>query len=90
MHGELAASAGLLQVAAEAGRAAGGQVVHADLLERPAGARNVWMYRAISPVPKNPARTGRSRSWLSALAAAAASAAVRVALMIELSRQANG
>jgi hypothetical protein len=48
------------------------------------------MYRAISPVPKNPARTGRSRSWLSALAAAAASAAVRVALMIELSRQANG
>ena len=52
------------------------------------------MYRAIRPVPKNPMRTGRppppSRSRLSQSAASAADAAVRVALMIELSRQANG
>ena len=48
------------------------------------------MYRAISPVPKNPARAGRGRLRLSQSAAAAADAAVLVALMTELSRQANG
>jgi hypothetical protein len=48
------------------------------------------MYRAIKPVPTNPIRRGRSRPRLSQSAPAAADAAVRVALMIELSRQANG
>ena len=63
MHGDPAAGAGLLQVATETGRAAGGQVVHAvSSNDQPVPARNVWMYRAISPVPKNPARTGRSRA----------------------------
>src|SRR5271169_5935030 len=37
VHGDLAGRARLLQVAAEASRAVGGQVVHADLAERPAG-----------------------------------------------------
>src|SRR4029077_14369192 len=36
VHGDPAGRAGALQVAAEAGRAVGGQVVHADLVERPA------------------------------------------------------
>ena len=53
------------------------------------------MYRAIRPVPKNPTRAGRgpprpSRLAQSQSAASAADAAVLVALMIELSRQANG
>lgn len=48
------------------------------------------MYRAIRPAPKKPTRNGRGRSRVSRSAAAAADAAVRVALMIELSRQANG
>ncbi len=38
----------------------------------------------------NPTRVGRGRPRLSQSAASAADAAVRVALMIELSRQANG
>ena len=38
VHGDPAGDARLLQVTAEAGRAVGGQVVHADLVERPAGA----------------------------------------------------
>lgn len=48
------------------------------------------MYRAIRPVPKNPTRVGRGRSRLSRSAAEAAEAAVLLALMIELSRHANG
>ncbi len=48
------------------------------------------MYRAIRPVPKNPTRRGRLRVRLSQSAASAAEAAVLVALMTELSRQANG
>lgn len=44
----------------------------------------------MSPVPTNPTRVGRARPWLSLVAASAAEAAVREALMIELSRQANG
>ena len=48
------------------------------------------MYRAIRPTPRNPTRLGRGRPRLSRSAASAAEAAVRVALTIELSRQANG
>jgi hypothetical protein len=50
----------------------------------------VWMKRAIRPTPKNPTRLGRGWPRLSQSAANAADAAVLVALMIELSRQANG
>lgn len=58
--------------------------------DQPVRARKVWMYRAIRPVPQKPTRAGRGRSRLSQSAASAADAAVRVALMMELSRQANG
>jgi hypothetical protein len=44
----------------------------------------------MSPVPKKPIRVGRGRPRESRSAASAAEAAVRVALMIEASRQANG
>ena len=37
VHRDPGDGARLLQVTAEAGRAVGGQVVHADLVERPAG-----------------------------------------------------
>lgn len=48
------------------------------------------MNRAIRPVPKKPIRRGRSRPSVSRSAASAAEAAVRAALMMELSRQASG
>ena len=44
----------------------------------------------MSPAPTNPTRVGRPRVRVSASAASAADAAVRVALMIELSSTANG
>src|SRR3954466_6303241 len=44
----------------------------------------------MSPAPTNPARRGRGRPRLSRSAASTADAAVLVALMIELSRHANG
>ena len=82
----------LLQVAAEAGRAVGGQVVHADLVERPAGAGQEGV--DVAGDQARPRRTrrasGAAGSRLSQSAANAADAAVLVALMIELSRQANG
>ena len=53
-------------------------------------ARKVCTYRAIRPTPTNPTRAGRDRERVSQSAAAAADAAVRVALMTELSRQAKG
>ena len=92
VHGDPAGGAGPLQIAAEAGRAVGGQVVHADLVERPAGAGQERVdvagdqAHAEEPDPGSGARRPR----LSQSAASAADAAVRVALMIELSRQANG
>ncbi len=86
------AGAGPLQVAAEAGRAVGGQVVHADLVERPAGAGQEGVDVAGDQARSRRTRraSGRGRPRLSRSAASAAEAAVRVALMIELSRQANG
>jgi hypothetical protein len=44
----------------------------------------------MSPVPTKPTRVGRSVPVVSRSAASAADAAVRVALMIELSSTANG
>ena len=49
------------------------------------------MYRAISPVPKNPIRAGRApRPRLSQSAARAAAAAVRVARVMGRASQADG
>ena len=92
IHGDLPGRAGLLQVAAEPGRAAGGQVVHADLVERPAGAGQEGVDVAGDQAdPEESQRPPRPAAGaLSQSAANAADAAVLVALMIELSRQANG
>lgn len=56
---------------------------------QPVASRYWWMYRAMSPVPTNPIRRGRP-CGLSRSAARTAEAAVLDALMMELSRQANG
>ena len=44
----------------------------------------------MSPTPKKPTRRGRSRPRVSRSAASAAEAEVRLALMIDASRQAKG
>ena len=83
----------LLPVGRDAGEAVGalgGQVVHAHLGQGPAGAgKEACRYRAISPVPTKPTRAGGAGRG-SARGGQRREAAVRAALMMELSRQASG
>ncbi len=92
VHRHLRGTAGrLAQMGGEPAGVLRGQIEHADLVEGPAGARQVVVH-----VPGDQSRTedadaaGRSPPAVSRSAASAAEAAVRVALMMELSRQASG
>ena len=91
VHDHPAGGARLLDVPAEPRRAVEGQVIHADLVERPdRGGQEVVNVAGDQADSDEPELLCARRPRLSQSAADAASAAVLVALMIELSRQANG